>query len=50
MIEEVVAAQRECMTSWEIDEANRAWQERRHVVFHPLPPGREAPRRRRGAD
>jgi enoyl-CoA hydratase/carnithine racemase len=50
MIEEVVTAQRDCMTSWEIDEANRAWQERRHVAFHPLPPGREAPRRRRRAD
>jgi enoyl-CoA hydratase/carnithine racemase len=35
MIEEVVRAQRACMASWEIEEANRAWQERREAVFHP---------------
>jgi enoyl-CoA hydratase/carnithine racemase len=37
LIEELVRAQRECMTSWEIDEANRAWSERREAVFHPRP-------------
>ncbi len=40
MIEEVVAAQHDCMASWEIDEANRAWQEKREAVFHPPPAGR----------
>src|SRR2546427_502281 len=40
-IEDVVKAQNECMGSWEIDEANRAWQERRG-------PGRLPPRRRGG--
>jgi enoyl-CoA hydratase/carnithine racemase len=35
MIEELVRSQHACMTSWEIDEANRAWQERREAVFHP---------------
>jgi enoyl-CoA hydratase/carnithine racemase len=44
MIEDVLAAQLACMTSWEVEEANRAWHERREAVFHPLPPGREAPR------
>ncbi len=44
MIEDVLAAQRDCMASWEADEANRAWRERREAVFHPLPPGRSAPR------
>jgi enoyl-CoA hydratase/carnithine racemase len=37
LIEDVVRAQHACMTSWEIDEANRAWQERREAVFHPPP-------------
>lgn len=37
MIEDVVAAQRDCMGSWEMDEANRAWQEQREAVFHPRP-------------
>jgi enoyl-CoA hydratase/carnithine racemase len=44
MIEDVLAAQAACMTSWEVDEANRAWRERREARFHPLPPGRRAPR------
>lgn len=35
LIEEVVRAQRDCMASWEIEEANLAWQERREAVFHP---------------
>jgi enoyl-CoA hydratase/carnithine racemase len=42
MIEEVVDAQRDCMTSWEIDLANRAWDERRDARFYP-PPERAAP-------
>jgi len=37
-IEDVVKAQNECMGSWEIDEANRAWQERREPVFYPPRP------------
>jgi enoyl-CoA hydratase/carnithine racemase len=32
-IEEVMAAQRDCMASWEAVEANRAWQEKREPVF-----------------
>jgi enoyl-CoA hydratase/carnithine racemase len=36
-IEDVMAAQRDCMTSWETAEANRAWQDRREAVFHPRP-------------
>lgn len=39
-IEEVVRAQQQCLDSWELAEANRAWQERREAVFHPPPPGR----------
>jgi enoyl-CoA hydratase/carnithine racemase len=35
MIEDVVRAQADCMASWEIEEANRAWREQRHAVFHP---------------
>jgi enoyl-CoA hydratase/carnithine racemase len=35
LIEPVLAAQRECMASWETAEANRAWQEKREAVFHP---------------
>lgn len=38
MIEELVRAQQACMTSWEIEEANRAWQEGREAVFYPPPP------------
>lgn len=33
MIEDVLKAQRDCLASWEIDEANRAWQEKREPVF-----------------
>lgn len=40
LIEELVAAQRACLASWEMEEANRAWTERREAVFYP-------PRRRR---
>ncbi len=35
LIEEVMRAQNDCMASWEVDEANRAWQEKREAVFHP---------------
>lgn len=43
MIEDVVRAQRECMTSWEMDEANRAWTARREVRFYPPPPRGQTP-------
>jgi hypothetical protein len=38
MIEDMVKAQNECMGSWEIDEANHAWRERREAVFYPPRP------------
>jgi enoyl-CoA hydratase/carnithine racemase len=38
MIEELVRAQNDCMASWEIEEANRAWDEKREATFYP-PPG-----------
>ncbi len=37
MIDEVVAAQMECMRAWELEEANRAWDERREARFYPPP-------------
>ncbi len=37
MIEDVVAAQMECMRSWEMAEANRAWDEKREPRFQPRP-------------
>jgi enoyl-CoA hydratase/carnithine racemase len=37
IVEDLVRAQRACMESWEIEEANRAWQEKREAVFHPPP-------------
>jgi enoyl-CoA hydratase/carnithine racemase len=36
-IEDVMAAQRDCMRSWETAEANRAWQDKREAVFVPRP-------------
>jgi enoyl-CoA hydratase/carnithine racemase len=39
MIEDVMRAQAACMTSWEIGEANRAWDEKREARFFPPPPG-----------
>ena len=39
MIEELVRAQNECMASWEIALANRAWGEKRDVAFYPPPRG-----------
>jgi enoyl-CoA hydratase/carnithine racemase len=38
LIDEVVAAQMECMRSPELVEANRAWDERREAHFFPSPP------------
>ncbi|MGH7312351.1 MAG: enoyl-CoA hydratase/isomerase family protein, partial [Candidatus Rokuibacteriota bacterium] len=40
MIEGLVRAQRDCMSSWEIAEANRAWREERDAIFYPPPPDR----------
>ena len=37
VIEDLVRAQNACMGSWEIDEANRAWTEKREAVFYPPP-------------
>jgi len=39
MIEELVSAQNQCMASWEIALANRAWAEKRDVAFYPPPRG-----------
>ena len=39
MIEATLDAQAECMRSWEMAVANRAWAERRHVRFFPPPDG-----------
>jgi enoyl-CoA hydratase/carnithine racemase len=39
LIEDVVAAQMACLRSWELREANQAWDERREARFHPPPPG-----------
>jgi enoyl-CoA hydratase/carnithine racemase len=39
LVDEVVAAQMECMGSWELGEANRAWDERREARFFPPPAG-----------
>jgi enoyl-CoA hydratase/carnithine racemase len=46
-IEDVMAAQRDCMASWETEEANRAWREKREAVFQPRPaePRRTGPAR-----
>jgi len=33
--EDLIRAQRACLESWELDEANRAWRERREAVFWP---------------
>lgn len=34
-IEDVVGAQNECLASWELEEANRAWQAKREAVYDP---------------
>jgi enoyl-CoA hydratase/carnithine racemase len=36
-VEDVMAAQLDCMASWETAEANRAWREKREAVFRPRP-------------
>ena len=41
LTEAVLKAQGECMASWEMDEANRAWREKREARFYP-PPGPRA--------
>lgn len=35
MIEDLLRAQRDCMGSWELDEANRAWRDQREALFWP---------------
>jgi enoyl-CoA hydratase/carnithine racemase len=40
LVEEIVRAQNDCMVSWEIEEANRAWSDKREARFYPPPPGR----------
>jgi enoyl-CoA hydratase/carnithine racemase len=37
LIDQVIAAQADCMASWEIAEANRAWTERRPARYYPPP-------------
>jgi enoyl-CoA hydratase/carnithine racemase len=37
LVEEVLRAQADCMASWEIREANRAWQEQRPARYYPPP-------------
>ena len=37
LVEEVLRAQDDCMRSWESDEANRAWKDKREAVFYPKP-------------
>ena len=39
-VEDVMAAELECLASWETDEANRAWREQRTepTTFYPRPP------------
>ena len=39
LVDDVVAAQMECMRGWELTEANRAWDERREARFFPPPAG-----------
>jgi enoyl-CoA hydratase/carnithine racemase len=36
-VEDVMAAELECLASWETAEANRAWVEKREAVYHPPP-------------
>lgn len=39
MIEDLLRAQADCMASWELAEANRAWEEKREARFYPPPGG-----------
>jgi enoyl-CoA hydratase/carnithine racemase len=41
LIEEMLRRQDACMRSWELDEANAAWQEKREARFVPPPAGKE---------
>ncbi len=38
MIEEIVRVQNACMASWETEEANRAWQDKREARYYPPRP------------
>jgi len=38
-IEELIQAQNECMISWELAAANKAWHEKRDASFYPPPKG-----------
>jgi enoyl-CoA hydratase/carnithine racemase len=40
LLEEVLRAQADCLASWEIREANLAWDGRRPARYYPPPPGR----------
>ena len=37
LVEDVLRAQADCMVSWEMREANRAWQEKRPARYYPPP-------------
>ncbi len=37
LIEELILAQNECLASWEVARANRAWQDRQEVRYYPPP-------------
>jgi enoyl-CoA hydratase/carnithine racemase len=37
ILEEVLRAEGECTASWEMDEANRAWREKREARYYPPP-------------
>lgn len=39
VIEELIRAQNECMTSWELALSNRAWHEKRETRYYPPPRG-----------
>jgi enoyl-CoA hydratase/carnithine racemase len=43
MIEELILAQAECMSSWELSLANRGWREKQEVRYYPPPGGTEGP-------
>jgi hypothetical protein len=40
ILEDVLRAQGDCAASWEMDEANRAWREKREARFDPPEHGR----------
>lgn len=40
MVEALVDAQRACLASWELEEANLAWREKREAVYYPPRPPR----------